>query len=162
MPLPDDPTDVPTTAEGGPSWFEKEALQLLKRSIDTGIDANKDALRTMRELDKGAVSRHGELVTALRDLLVAIKGEPKPPPSYPLARMGEWLERRPAYIQNGVAVGGVIVCLQLVGALYERLTGHAPPQVTVPTSIVSVDTRMPPVPDLTQTPASAPAATIPP
>lgn len=132
-------TDTRRTEEPeGPSWFEREALQLLKRSIDTGIDANKDALRMMRELDKGNGVRHEALLKALKDVLVAIKGEPKPPPEYPLARIGDWLEKRPAYIQNAVAVGAVLICLQLVGALYEKVTGHAPPQVTVPTSIVSV------------------------
>jgi len=113
-----------------PSWFEQEALKLLSKSIDSGLLANKEVVTAIRAMDVGQETRHAEL-------LKAIKGEPKPAPTYPMARFGDWLEKRPQYIQNAFGIGVVIVGLQLVGALYEKVTGHAPPQVTVPTSIVS-------------------------
>ena len=69
-----------------------------------------------------------------------------------------WMAKRLGLLPNGIQTGLVLTgCwlgLQLAGALYERLVGHPPPQVTVPTIVTQ------PIPGMNTATTSAPDPAI--
>lgn len=61
--------------------------------------------------------------------------------------VSSWLARTlgklPASVQSALALGAMYLLMQVGGAVFERLTGHAPPQPTQPVADVTTHTDTP-------------------
>ena len=115
------------------AWYARAIIAETKRASRRASEERVAGEGAAERRTSQVVSELRELRRAVQDVDSAVEDAAKAPPG-PVSRLASWVSSLPMLVQVAVALAGV----QLVGAVYERLTGHAPPQVTVPASVSSV------------------------
>ena len=97
--------------------------------IPEGVSADVKYMAQVYEGGVRQILRDGQKTRAM------LRGQARRVPVGPVARLFAAFEKWPGPVQNALSVMAALIVLQLVGAAFQKITGQAPPQVTVPTHV---------------------------